>query len=133
MEKKNLPQDKSSLENITREVCYVKNESGKYETELSTGWEVKTAALDNMWDEIKLRTEKAKKDCLSGKISPIAYYFELQLMDMSVLAGYTGFFQWQIKRHMSPVVFKKLSKKRLQRYADAFNITIEELTNFNPL
>jgi len=132
MEKKNLPQDKSSLENITREVCYVKNENGKYETELSTGWEVKTVALDNMWDEIKRRTDQAKEDCLAGKTSPITYYFELQLMDMSVLAGYTGFFQWQIKRHMSPSVFKKLSKKRLQKYADAFSISINELINFNP-
>jgi len=53
-------------------------------------------------------------------------------MDISVLAGYTGFFQWQIKRQMSPSVFKKLSKKKLQKYADAFNISINELINFNP-
>ena len=132
MKKEELPQDKSSLENVTREICYVKNESGRYETGLSTGWEVKTIALDNMWNEIKRRTDQAKKDCLAGKVSPITYYFELQLMDISVLAGYTGFFQWQIKRHMSPSVFKKLRKKKLQKYADAFNISINELINFNP-
>jgi hypothetical protein len=30
MKKSNLPQDKSDLVNFTREVCYVKNENGKY-------------------------------------------------------------------------------------------------------
>ena len=46
MKKKELPQDKSALENWTREVCYVKNEDGKYETGLSTGWEIKTVAQE---------------------------------------------------------------------------------------
>ena len=132
MKKEHLPQDKSSLENFTREVVYVKNEDGKYETELSTGWETKTVALDNAWDEINRRTEEAKKECLGGKISPIGYYLELRLMDMPVLAGYTGFMKWQIKRHMKPRVFAKLSDKKLQKYADAFDITINELKNFNP-
>lgn len=132
MKKENVPQDKSSLENFTREVCYVKNKDGKYETELSTGWETKAVALDNAWEEINRRTEEAKKDCQEGKVSPVAYYLELRLMDIPVLAGYTGFFSWQIKRHMKPQVFKKLSDKKLQKYATAFDITIDELKNFNP-
>jgi len=132
MKKEDLPQDKGALENFTREVCYVKGQDGKYIAGLSTGWETKTVALDKQWEEINRRVEKAKQNCLAGKTSSIRYYFELQLMDMSVLAGYTGFFQWQIKRHMSPSVFKKLSKKKLQKYADAFNISVNELINFNP-
>ena len=132
MKKEDLPQDKGALENFTREVCYVKGKDGKYVTGLSTGWATKTVALDNQWEEINRRVKKAKKDFLAGKTSPIRYYFELKLMDMSVLAGYTGFFQWQIKRHMSPSVFKKLSKKKLQKYADAFNISVNELISFNP-
>ena len=132
MKKENVPQDKSSLANFTREVCYVKNKDGKYETELSTGWETKAVALENAWEEINRRTEQAKKDCAAGKVSPIAYYLEFTLMDMSVLAGYTGFFSWQIKRHMKPTVFQKLSDKKLQKYASAFDVTVIELKNFNP-
>jgi hypothetical protein len=131
MKKEDLPQDKSSLEDFTREVCYVKDKDGKYITGLSTGWEAKTAALDKQWEEINRRIAEAKKDFLAGGKSSIAYYLELQLMDISVLSGYTGFFQWQIKRHMSPLRFKKLSTKRLQKYADAFNISIDELINPN--
>lgn len=131
MKKKELPQDKSALENFTREVCYVKNESGKYETGLSEGWEVKSAALDKAWEEIERRTEEAKQDVLAGKTSPITYFIELKLMDMPVVAGYTGFRKWQIKRHKKVHVFNKLSDKKLQIYADVFEVSLDDLKNFN--
>ena len=130
MKKHELPQDKGSLENFTREVCYVKNKDGKYVKGLSTGWEAKQVALDNAWEEIDRIVAETKQDVLKGKVSPIKYYMELNVMDMPVLAGYTGFFSWQIKRHMKPNVFKKLNTKKLQKYADAFEISVENLTNF---
>jgi hypothetical protein len=48
-------------------------------------------------------------------------------MDVEILAGYSGFWQWQVKRHLKPDVFKKLSDKKLQKYADAFNVKVEDL------
>ena len=131
MKKKELPQDKSALKNFTREVCYVKNDTGNYETGLSEGWEVKSAALDKAWEEIERRTEEAKQDVLDGKVSPIAYFIELKLMDLPVVAGYTGFRKWQIKRHKRVRVFKKLSEKKLQIYADVFEVSLDDLKNFN--
>ncbi len=131
MKKRDLPQDKTALENFTREVCYVKNEDGKYETGLSTGWETKKVALDNAWEEIERRTEEAREKVEKGEASPILYYLERHLMDLSVLVGYTGFRRWQIKRHMKPAAFQRLSDKKLQRYADAFDITVEDLKNYN--
>jgi hypothetical protein len=131
MKKEELPQDKSALEKFTREVCYVKGEDGKYVTGLSTGWEAKAAALDNQWEEIDRRVEEAKQKVLNGEASPILYFFELKLMDLPVLAGYTGFSKWSVKRHMKPHVFKKLSDKKLQVYADTFEVSLEDLKNFN--
>ncbi len=131
MKKSELPQDKSDLINFTREVCYVKNDSGKYEAELSTGWDVKTEALNSAWNDIESRIEEAKELFLSGKRSPIHYYMELKLMDFTVLAGYTGFWKWQIKKHLKPEVFKKLSQKKLQKYAGAFDITLINLKTPN--
>lgn len=130
MKKDELPQDKSALNNFTREVCYVKNENGKYETGLSSGWETKKVALDNAWDEINRRVAEAKEKIKRGEASPILYYQELKLMDMPVLSGYTGFWPWQIKRHLKPKVFNKLNDKKLKAYADAFEIKLEELKNF---
>lgn len=131
MEKKNLPQDPSALKSLTRELCYVKNSDGKYETALSTGWEVKNEALDNAWEDINNQVEKAKQDVLNGDKSPIYYYFVLQLMDFKVLSGYTGFWKCSIKKHMTSKGFKKLSENKIAKYAMAFNITPEELKNFN--
>ncbi len=48
-------------------------------------------------------------------------------MDMGILSDYTGFWKWQIKRHLNPAAFAKLSEKKLQKYAEAFNVSVEEL------
>ncbi len=130
MKKKDLPQDKSALDGYTRDVQYVKNKDGKYEAALSTGWEVKTAALDNAWDDIEDRIKTAKAEIKRGEKSPIAYYMELKLMDLTILSGYTGFFPFIIKKHLKPKKFKSLSDKKLLKYANAFEISLEELKSF---
>lgn len=131
MEKEKLPQDKSkALSNFTREVCYVKEE-GHTVQELSTGWDVKTEALDAAWSEIDRRIEDARKQVEEGKKSPILFFMELSLMDFPTLSGYTGFWKLTIKRHFKPSVFKKLSQKKLDTYAKAFKITVDQLVNFD--
>lgn len=131
MKKEELPQDKSVLDQMTRELCYVKGEDGKYTTGLSTGWDVKSEALTNAWDDIKDRVEDARKAVLNGEKSPIYYFMEAKIMDFAVLAGYTGFWKMTIKRHMKPDVFKKLSDQKLETYAKAFDISVEELKKFD--
>jgi hypothetical protein len=130
MKKEDLPQDKSALGTMTREVCYVKNSDGKYTTGLSTGWDVKKDALDNAWEDIKERVEAARIAVKNGEKSPVYYFMELRIMDFQVLSGYTGFWKFNIKRHLRPEVFKSLSEKKLSHYAKAFDISIEELKNF---
>lgn len=130
MKKSEVPQDKSALENFTREVCYVKNEDGKYETELSTGWKTKKDALDEAWKEIERRTSEARKKVKQGEASPILFFLEEKLMDLSVLSGYTGFWKITIRRHLKPAVFSKLSDAKLKKYAYAFDISLDELKNF---
>jgi hypothetical protein len=130
MKKEELPQDESALKSMTRELCYVKDENGHYTTELSTGWKVKSEALDSAWDDIKDRIEDARKQVKEGKASPILYFMELRLMDMIVLSGYTGFWKFNIKRHLKPEVFKNISDSKLEKYALAFEIRLEDLKNF---
>jgi hypothetical protein len=130
MKKKDLPQDKSALDGYTRDVQYVKNKDGKYEAALSTGWDVKAAALDNAWDDINERMEIAKAEISKGEKSPIAYYMEEKLMDITILSGYTGFFPFTVKKHLKPKKFNSLSDKKLLKYAEAFEISLEELKNF---
>lgn len=130
MKKEDLPQDPGALDKFTREVCYVKNDDGKYETALSKGWDVKKQALDSAWEEVNERVEEARRAVANGEKSPVYYFMELRLMDLSVLSGYTGIFPFFIKRHFKPSVFKGLSERKLEKYARAFDITVSELKNF---
>ena len=127
MKKEDIPQDESGLKNFTREVTYAKDKDGKYSKGLSTGWEVKTAALQEAWKDINATVDQAYQLYLNGEKSPVYYYMEKCLMDLPTLSGYTGFFGFTIKRHMKPSVFQRLSNKKLQKYADAFNVTLNDL------
>ena len=130
MEKKEVPQDKSNLSDLeAKELCYAVNEDGIYTTVLSSGWDPKTIALDNAMNDIKERTTAAKRKMEAGEWSPIPYFMELNKMDLPILASYVSMFKWRVKRHFKPKVFRSLSDKILQRYADAFNISLEELKN----
>lgn len=126
MKKEELPQDKGAIVDL----CYVKNKSGKYETQKSTGWEVKIAALDSAWDEVDRRVEDARIEVKEGRKSPVFYYMEKNLMDVQTLAAYVDFWSFTVKRHFKPSVFKKLSQKRLEKYAEVFEISVEELIKF---
>ena len=127
MKKDAIPQDLSSLGKITRELCYATDDSGKYITELSKGWDVKIKALDVAWEDISRRIESAKEQVLKNNASPILFFMEYRLMDINILADYSGFWKWQIKRHLKPKVFYNLSEKKLMKYAVAFNIKIDDL------
>jgi hypothetical protein len=127
MKKEDVPQDLSSLGKITKEVCYATDEAGKYGTELSRGWDIKIAALDTAWQDIRDRVDTAKERVLNGQASPLLFFMERGLMDIGIVAAYSGFWKWQIRRHLRPVIFKKLSDKTLQRYAGIFNVSVEEL------
>ena len=127
MDKSEIPQERSALEILTPELCYAKNKNGKYETALSSGWNVKADALDNAWDEIKHRIEDARNAVLNGDKSPVFYYMEKNLMDVNLLASYTGFWRFAVKRHLKKKYFKKLNSKKRTIYADVFNIQPENL------
>jgi hypothetical protein len=127
MKKDETPQDKSPLESMTPELYYVKNSDGRYDTALSTGWKVKNEALDNEWERIHERVEKARTDVEQGLKSPVYYHMIKNLMNISLLSSYVKFSRIRVWRHLRPSVYKKLNSNILNRYAEAFNIKPEEL------
>jgi hypothetical protein len=131
MKKEDVPQDPGSLGKVTKEVCYATDDEGKYTTELSQGWEVKAGALDVAWQDIGERVAAAREKVVRGEASPLLYFMELKLMDVGVLAGYTGFWKWQVRRHLRPDVFKKLASRKLQRYAEVFEVSVSDLNSLN--
>ncbi len=127
-----VPQD--SLEykdrDKLRKLMYAVGKDGKYTGVGSVGWEAENVATKQAWEAIEEDLAETEKKVKAGELSPIAYFMREKLMDISLLARYTGKWQWQVKRHMRPSVFVKLNPTVLQKYADIFGITTEQLTNF---
>ncbi|WP_144283314.1 hypothetical protein [Chryseobacterium echinoideorum] len=132
MKKQDLPQDESNLKsaNMT-EVLYVTDENDNYTTANSIGWDAKKAALEESLSLINERIAEAKQKVADNLVSPIIYFMELNKMDLQVLAAYVDKWQWTVKRHTKPKIFKKLSDSTLKKYADAFGISVDELKNFD--
>ncbi|MBF7092680.1 hypothetical protein IUY40_14175 [Flavobacterium sp. ALJ2] len=131
MEKEKVPQDQGNLtKNNMKELVYATDENGNYTTALSTGWEPKTIALSNSIDEINERIADAKLQVKNGEVSPICYFMELNRMDLLILSNYVGMWKWRVKRHFKPAIFAKLNDRILQKYAEAFSISVSELKKF---
>jgi hypothetical protein len=132
MKKAEVPQDDEGLlEGKLREVCYAVDESGNYITVLSTGWTPKNAALKQAWEEVNEKAEEIKRKVLEGKLSPVAYYMEKNIMNLKLLSQYTGISKWRIRKHLKPKVFSKLDDETLARYAKAFETSVALLKEFD--
>jgi hypothetical protein len=123
MKANEVPQDKSPFTDL----CYAVDKDGNYITKKSSGWEPKKIVLDRSLDMIDERVKEVKRKVIDKKISPIVYFMELNRMDLSVLAAYFGQWKWRVKRHFKPSNFDKLSSRCLKKYADIFNISVDEL------
>jgi hypothetical protein len=127
MKKEEIPQDLGALGKITGEIVYAVDETGKYTTELSNGWEVKSSALEVAWKDVEQRIEAARQKVNNKEASPILFFMELRVMDIPIVAAYTGFWKWQVKKHLKYPVFEKLTESRLAKYAALFEVSVEEL------
>ncbi|MGE7774096.1 hypothetical protein ACQKLP_05195 [Chitinophaga sp. NPDC101104] len=128
MKKDEVPQDGDNLHHGTfKQLFYAVDQQGDYTTATSIGWEPENVALSQAWDEVEQRVADTKSQVEAGILSPVAYYMERTLLDLPLLALKAGKFQWQVKRHMKPQVFKGLSGKMIDRYADIFGIPAQAL------
>jgi hypothetical protein len=127
MKKEEIPQDLGALGKITGEICYAVDETGKYTTALSNGWDVKSSALEVAWKDVEQRIETARQKVINNEASPLLFFMELRVMDIPIVAAYTGFWKWQVKRHMKQDVFQGLSDTKLAKYARLFEVSVEEL------
>ncbi len=130
MKKDHVPQDDDKiLEDKFKVVKYAVNENGEYEQVPTVGWEPENVALNQVWDEINQDIEDTRQKVANGKLSPIAYFMKKNLMDEKLLASHVGLNRFLVKWHLRPRKFRKLKRKTLARYADVFNISVDELVH----
>ena len=130
MKQNQVPQDDEQLfEGRTREVCYAVDDDGNYVQVLSTGWAPKNAALRQTWESINEEAQEILRQVREKTISPIAFFMTQGLFDIKLLSDYTGIPKKKIKAHLDPQTFCLLDQETLQAYADAFNISVDDLKN----
>lgn len=127
MKQGDVPQDDSSTYQGQKKLIYAVNDQGHYQGVKSTGWEVESFATQMAVDDLAQQTIEALTQAYNNEVSPLAYHMLRLRFDLSSLAQTTGFFQWQIKRHLTPKVFVKLSKTKLTKYAQVMKLTVAEL------
>ncbi len=129
-----VPQDDANmLDGKLKEPCYAVDENGNYTTIKSVGWEAKNIVMQQAWSNISSKIDKVRLKVLDKKLSPIAYYMEKNIMSPKLLSQYTGFFSFTVRRHLKYKAFSKLSDEKLKKYADTFDITVEELKDLSLL
>ena len=134
MKKEQVPQDNEGLhEGKFRDLYYAVDDDGNYVAVHSTGWSPKNEAMKQAWEEINIKVDEARKKVINGELSMLAYHMEKNIMAIKLLSQYTGISRRKIRKHMKPDVFVNLETKVLQKYTDAFNISMEELTDIKRL
>ena len=132
MKKSDVPQDKGHLSKDNyNEVYYAINDHGEFSKTLSAGWETKNIVQSETLKVLEERTEVARKKVENGEASPILYFMELKRMDWEILSNYVGIWKFFVKRHAKATVFRKLNDSTLKKYAEAFEISVEELKHFD--
>lgn len=125
-----VPQDDANmLQGKFKEPVYSLDSEGNYITVPSVGWDPKNEVMKEAWDNVNDKIDKAKQDVLEGRLSPIAYYIEKNIMDVGLVASYMGMWKCKVKRHLKPKNFDKLNNEILEKYARVFNISVDQLKN----
>ena len=127
MEENSNPVYKDQRYGQSRELLYTYDKDGQYHRNVGFHGEPDRVILQQAWDHFGERIEDARKRVIAGKASPIVYYMEKILADPLNLSMMAGISIWRVKWHLRPGVFKRLNEKTLKKYADAFNISVDQL------
>jgi hypothetical protein len=127
MKIEDVPQDSGMIGEHGQEVCYAVNKNGEYELTHSIGWDPKNMANNKAWDLIFNEIQVIYNDVSQNKKSPLAYHMIRNQMDPALLSKYVSMAKWRVKRHLKPDIFKSLKPSVLLKYADLFEISVEEL------
>lgn len=128
MKKKDVPQDDENLfEGKFKVVKYAVDDDGNYGTVGSVGWEPENTVLNQAWDEINKKVEETKQKIEAGELSPLAYHMEKNIMDVGMLSQYMDISKRKVAKHLEPSGFNDLDIKTLEKYAEVFDISVDEL------
>ncbi|MDD5099342.1 MAG: hypothetical protein PHP66_00175 [Syntrophales bacterium] len=109
-------------------ICGI-DDQGKYQTKLEK-YDDHLILSVPFADAFQEKAEEVKERILRNESSPIEYFMYKRLLEPKFLAQAMDIAVWRLKRHFKPNVFKKLDPGTLRKYANIFNVTVDDLINF---
>lgn len=125
-----VPQDHSSTYGGHSKLVYAVDERGHYQCAQSDGWEPEAYATRLAVAELEAQEAEALAQWRRGELSPLKCLMNRYRMDEPALAQITGLWQWRVRRHFRPDIYRRLSTSVLARYAEAFGLTVDELRRY---
>ncbi len=132
MKKEEVPQDRAKAFQGLKKALYAQDEQGQYKIVPSSGWVAEEIVLDQAIAEYELAAADALMRARVGETSPLEYHMCRCRMDVLLLAQSTGFFRWQVRRHLRASIYSSLSRKKKLRYADALGLDVAQLDVLPP-
>lgn len=132
MRREDVPQDRAKAFQGRKKALYAQDENGKYAIVPSSGWEAEEIVLDQAIEEYERAAADAFARAKAGQTSPLEFHMCQRRMDVVLLAQSTGFFRWQVKRHLRPGAFAKLPDAKRARYAEALGLEPAALDQLPP-
>ena len=122
-----LPQEGNATLAGQRKAMYARAADGRIVLAPSRGWEVEEIVTTQAVDALVALAQAARQRVQQGTAAPLEYWMYACRMDVALLAQASGHWQWQVRRHLRPAIFARLSARQLQRYASALGMTAEAL------
>ena len=122
-----VPQEGNTTLGGHRKAMYARNSQGRLVLAPSNGWEAEEIVTRHAVDTLHALAEAARSRVRAGLASPLEYWMFERRMDLALLAQTSGYWRWQVRRHLRPQVFARLSAVQLERYAQALGLSVATL------
>lgn len=109
-------------------VSYALNNKGEYELTPDFVWSPVNVANHQAWREIEKHITQSRAKVAAGRVSCLHYYMTANQMDTGLVAKYTGQPRWRVCLHLVPFIFKRVPVSTLQKYAELYKISPDDLS-----
>ncbi|MDR2207585.1 MAG: hypothetical protein LBE22_01215 [Azoarcus sp.] len=127
MEAADVPQENSATYGGHLKAVYARSGDGRLGLTQTCGWEAEETVTRQAVQMFEDLAAAALERARAGQSSPLEIHMYRARMDIALLAQASGFWRWQVRRHIRPAVFARLSKAHRARYAQALGIDPDQL------
>jgi len=129
VKKEEVPQEDNAIYRGGRKAVYAVGEGGTYAITPSSGWKVEEIATMQAVDEFRRLERDAWESFSDHRSSPLEVWMYRRRMTLSTLSECSGFWKWQVKRHLKYGPFRSLSSKKIEVYLEVLDVSLDELNN----